>query len=276
MVQHVQQVTHTSARLGKAARLLAPPSLLCILIIAAGCGSGTKPVLTNGPLSGNWQLTLNRHANATPLTFSGFLLQSEKSLSGSLLLGDGCSGVGSVTGTVDGQSVLITVNELGQDLNLTGTIASDTGQISGEFSTLAGGCTQFASTGTWSAVAVKPLAGDFHGTLTSFNGTLDVTGKLEQGPNTGGSTATLSGTITATGTALCSYLTTATIKGVISGTTISLDFYDANGAIIGQMPSTLAPATVTPDGTSLSGGYSFSFQSGSCSGDIGTLQVTFP
>jgi hypothetical protein len=260
--------------------------LIGMLTAVTACGGGGTATPQAGPLSGNWQITLQRQINPIPaLTFTGFLLQASNSFSGNVILGTGCSGVGSIAGTVAGQNVSLTINDFGEDVSLTGTMPSSTGPMSGEFSSLAGGCTASANTGTWSAVLVTPLAGSFHGTFTSAasNGTLDVTGSLNQGPNTGSSTAALSGTIAAGGAArFCSYLSTATITGLISGTTVSLNLYGPDGsqiAQIGEIGNPVAPpttATVTPDGTSLSGTYLFPAISESCAEDQGTFELTFP
>jgi hypothetical protein len=260
--------------------------LIGTLLGGTACGGGGISTPQAGPLSGNWQISLQRQANPTPaLTFTGFLLQSSNSVSGNVILGNGCPGVGSIAGTVAGQNISLTIDDFGEDVSLNGTMPSGTGPISGGFSSLAGGCTASANTGTWSAILIPAIAGSFHGTFTSAesNGTLDVTGTLNQGPNTGSSTANLSGTIAAGGAAhFCSYLSTATITGLISGTTVSLNLYGPDGsqiAQIGEIGNPIAPstiATVTPDGTSLSGTYLFPAISKSCAEDQGTFELTFP
>src|SRR5215472_419887 len=141
----------------------------CVLLgiaFLAACGtSDPKPVPSS--LSGNWSITLNRHAATDPQTFSGFLLQSGTTLNGSVILGDGCSGVGPVTGTLDGQNLSMTINEFGQDISLAGSVPSGNGILSGAFSTLPGGCTGFPNTGTWVAQLIPTIGGTFHGTLVS-------------------------------------------------------------------------------------------------------------
>jgi len=250
--------------------------LLGVTIVAeVGCGGGSKPASATGLLEGNWQITLIPHGSTLQPVYTGFLLQKGPNVSGSVILGDGCSGVGTVTGKFDGQNVTLGIQEFGQDISLNGSMPSGSASLSGQYSTLAGACGG-NSTGTWTAVQVKPLAGAFHGTFTSLNATLTVTGTLTQGANIGASTATVSGNITATGTVICSYLTSASIRGVISGTVLNVDFYDSKGNIIGQIPTTAQPALLTPDGTSLSGSYSFGAISGSCFGDNGSVQLSFP
>jgi len=254
--------------------------LSCLSLTLVACGSGqSSPAPTSGSLSGNWLITLNRQANPQPLTYSGFLLQAGKSVTGSLILGGGCQGVGPVTGTLDGQNLQLDVNEFGQNLTLTGTFPADGSSdafVGGPFSTLNGGCTG-TSSGTWSAIRIAPLTGSFHGTLVSAasNGTVNVAGALTQGPNVGASNADFSGNMTTSSLPpFCSYVTTATITGTISGTTVSLDFFGPNGSQLNFVP---IAATVTPDGSSLTASqYSFQGISKSCTGDIGTLQLSFP
>jgi hypothetical protein len=266
--------------LERTVRLNATAFLLCILLMTTACGGGGGVVPTTGPLSGNWEITLNRHSNPVPLLYSGFLMQSGDSITGSVILGDGCSGVGPVTGTVNGQDLSLTIGEFGQDLSLTGKVptgaAPGSALITGEFSTLGGGCTSFPSTGVWSAVQVALLAGSFHGSLASSatpsNGTLNVTGTISQSANVGASNASLSGGMTAAGsTRFCPYLTTATITGLISGTSVLLTLYGPDGSVAGQIP-----ATVNTAGKLLNGTYSFPAISKSCGGDSGSVQLTFP
>jgi hypothetical protein len=271
--------------------------LLSTLIATTACGGGgSTTASSNGALSGNWQIALARQAVPTqPLTYTGFLTQSGDSVGGNLILGSGfigsgCSGVGPVTGTVNGQNLSLIIDEFGEDVSLTGTVPSTGAPMNGEFSFLAGGCNAFPGTGTWSAFQVPPINGTFHGTFTSTlpppnNGTFDVVGTLTQGPNTGGSTANLKGNISVVGTPhFCSYLSTATITGLISGTSVSLNLFGPDGSLITQIgqigqignPEVATQVTVTADASSLSGPYTFPAISASCNEDQGTFQVTFP
>jgi hypothetical protein len=271
--------------------------LLSTVIATLACGGGGTPASSSEPLSGNWQIILTRHAVPTqPLTFTGFLTQSGDSVSGNLILGSGfigsgCSGVGPVTGTVTGQNVSLNINQFGEDVSLVGTMpAGNAAPMNGAFSWLAGGCNAFPGTGTYSAFQVTPISGSFHGTFTSTlpppnNGTVNVVGTLTQGPNTGGSTANLTGSISVVGTPhFCSYLSTATVTGLISGTSVSLNLFGPDGSLIAQIgqigqignPQVTTEVTVTADATALSGPYTFPAISASCIGDQGTFQVTFP
>jgi hypothetical protein len=264
-------------------------TLLLGMFAATACGGGGSAVPQGGSsLSGNWQISLTRQATPNPvLVYTGFLLQSGNSIAGSLILGSLCSGVGPISGTVNGQNVSLVIDEFGQNISLTGAVPASSGApMGGQFSSVAGGCTASANTGTWSATQVVPIAGSFHGTFNSIvgNGSFNVNGTLSQGPNTGNSTATLSGTMSGTGAAgFCSYISSATVTGLISGTTVTLNLYGPDGAQfaqIGQLvdvPGNNPPVTVTPDGKLLAGQYLFPEPpSSTCPQDQGTFQLSFP
>jgi hypothetical protein len=266
-------MTNSSAQLGFKLRVAA---LLACLSVGLACGGGSGNSATTGELTGNWQITLQPHGLIQSFQYTGFLIQSNSSLSGSLILGEGCSGVGLVSGSVSGQNVTINISESGQDLNLTGSAPSNSSGGSGVFSTLSGACTTpYASTGNWSAILVPAVNGSFTGTFSSTvtgGTTTPVSGSLTQGPNSGSSTATLSGTMTATNSnaAFCPYLTTATITGTVSGESASLNVFGPNGFLITQIP-----ATLSADASSLTGTYLFESLSTACNGDQGTVQLKF-
>jgi hypothetical protein len=253
--------------------LLATAFVLIVLCTVMACGNSSSPKSNADSLSGNWEITLDRHASTVPLTFSGFLLQSGKTISGSLILGGNCQGVGPVKGTLDSQKLSLTISEFGQDVSLVGSAPSSSGFLAGDFSTLPGGCTAFPNTGTWSGQMIPTLGGSFHGTLTSTsNGTVNLTGTLAQGANTGDSNATLSGSVKATGSQqFCSYVTSASITGLVSGTAVTLNWFGPDG-----VQTTQINATASADGTSITGPYVFQTISNTCFGDQGTFQITFP
>jgi hypothetical protein len=281
-------------------RLPALIALVCCSAAATSCGGGSsKPSAST--LGGNWQITLVRHNSTEPWDFSGFLLQSGKAVSGSVILGAGTpcvSQTGPVTGSVDGSNVELTIGSLGQDFSLTGTMAPGSGgssSMSGQFSTLVGSCLGFSSAGSWTAVQVSPLSSPFHG---SFIGTIpgsttpisiDVSGNLTQGPNIGASNATLSGTFSASGAPqFCPYLTTGTLTGIISGTGVRLNIFAPDGTLVGQVPELQTkpgatpqpPATLTiaPDGIplKLKGGFSVESPSSDCPQLNGDAKLFFP
>ncbi|HZR57336.1 MAG TPA: hypothetical protein VFA74_10720 [Terriglobales bacterium] len=209
---------------------------------------------------------------------SGFLLQSGSSLSGNLLItgGQTCAGQGPVTGTANQSNVAFTMNIVGQTISMTATTAPD-GSMSGNYTIMAQGCGQ-SQTGTWTGVQIKPLTGNFQGTLCSVPkqncpaNPFSISGTLTQSANTGDTSAALSGTVTVTGS---SCLTTASITGAISGTAAVGNLFGTDGSQLGQFTWTLpSDANSTPSGI-----YSFVAHPGTpCSGgDHGTMgTVTLP
>lgn len=137
-------------------------------------------------------------------------------------------------------------------MNLTGTLGSNSTSMSGNYTILGTGCTStnlVPGSGTWSANLVSSLNGNIQGTLVSkTQGDFAMTGNVTQGPNTGISNATLSGTVNVPG--YC--IGTATISGAISGTSVIINLLSSNGTQIGQIA-----ATTSLDGTLLNGTYNF-------------------
>lgn len=272
----LQSIRSGKQRLSRWFFILLSGSSLVMVACGSGKGGGIATSTTN--VSGNWQFTFERVANPIPLGYSGFLLQAGNSISGALILGGDCLGVGSVTGTLNQQTLQLDINEFGQDLTLTGTVPSpltSSSLVGGQFSTLPGGCS-FQSTGTWSATLVPPLSGPFHGSFVSTeeNGTVNVTGTMTQGPNVGASNASLSGNMVTSGIPpFCSYITSATIVGVISGNTVNISIFGFNGSLVNVAPIV---GTLTNNGSVLTATYGFSAISKSCTGDAGTFQLSFP
>lgn len=271
---------------------------VCFLVGATACGGGGNSKPQNYGLAGNWQITLVRHNSTEPWNFSGFLVETGKSLSGSMILGAGvpCSTEsGPITGSIDGSSVKMTIDSLGQDFSLTGSATSASGgssTMSGQFSTLNGPCLGSSSTGNWSAVQVLPLASPFHGTASyvtqGLNGSpetvvINLSGTMAQGPNAGASNATLTGTFNAaSGPQFCPYLTTGSINGLVSGTGVRLTLFGPDGSIAGSVPvqNSPTPATLTlaPDGTpiQMDGIGGLLATSSTCTLQSITVQLLFP
>lgn len=230
-------------------------TLASLLIVSCGGGSGSNPDPSAALISGNWQMSLQKTGGTQPpRTQSGFLLQnSQNGLSGAMLLTDSpCSGLGNVSGSVNGSNINFTVSPTGISVQLTGTVASGNTAMSGDYAILSTGCTGSKSpseSGTWTASLVKPLSGTIQGTFISkFGPTYTLSGQVSQGQNSGTSNAPLSGSLVATGYAC---FTDANFTGLISGTAVLINFTDANSGIdLGQISG-----TVTTDGTSLTGTY---------------------
>jgi hypothetical protein len=224
------------------------------LLLTVGCGGGSSATLSPGPLSGNWQFTLPQaNANLLPRTQSGFLVQQKDALAGSMVVkASGCSGVGSVAGSVSGSNVaLVTTPPTGLSVNLTGTIGPDNASMSGNYTILINGCNGLGpTTGTFTASLVMPLKGSFQGTFTSSNTGVvtPISGQVTQQTNPVGlaSSAPVTGTLSAVN--YC--VSTASVSGFISGTDVALNLLAADGTQIGEVTG-----TASLDGTSVTGRY---------------------
>jgi hypothetical protein len=231
--------------------------LLALLVLVTACGSSdnksSSSVSTS--TSGNWQMSLQKsNTSLTPKTQSGFLVQTNDAISGSMIFIDApCSGVGNVNGTVTGSAVTLNVDSTGLAVILAGTIASGQTSMSGNYTILSTGCSGSSSApqmGTFTANMVSPLSGNITGTFLSSSGatTYAVTGQVTQGANAGDSTTPLAGTLSFTGFCYAS----ANIVGSISGTSVVMNLVNANGGQIGQVTG-----TSSLDGTLLSGKYQY-------------------
>ncbi len=229
----------------------------------AGCGGGSKnSVTTEGLLSGNWQMVLQKNTTVSRLP-SGFLLQVGNNLSGGVLLSSNCTGVGSAQGQVNGSKVSLNITLATQTVSLTGDAVADGSSMSGDYSLLAAGCGT-SEVGTWTATKIKSLNGNFQGTFIS-NATAglayDVALKITQGPNTGASNASLSGTITS---AKAPCFSSLSVSGLVSGTAAVFNLVASDGSAVGQYRT-----VVSSDGTTLTGTYEINGQPGGCSLDTG-------
>lgn len=250
--------------------------LLCSAMLLAGCGSNNNSNSSPsapGALSGNWQMSLLPTGKKLAKTQSGFLVQTGSTVTGSLMVLDSpCSGVGDVTGTIDSTGVSLTVNPTQLQVSLTGTVGSDQKSMSGDFTILQFGCSGTSSaplSGTWTANLVAPLNGKIQGTFTSQGVTYPVSGQISQGPNTGISTAALSGNITVSGYCFLG----AGFTGTVSGTALVLNLLNPDGSQAGQMTG-----ANSVDGTSISGKYSLTPPSNSpapCKGGEGGGTFSF-
>jgi hypothetical protein len=227
---------------------------LCLMFLTSCGGGGGSTGTPTGNFAGNWQISLQRDQSNTLKTESGFLVQSGDALSGNLLLtGDtNCAGVGAAQGQVSGSNVAINVSQIGQTVNLTGSLASS-GSASGSFSIFASPCGS-TQVGTWTASQVQTLAGSLQGTFTStspqFSGVIyQISGKVTEAPNTGESAANLSGSMTSTNAPCWS---SVSISGSISGTSVVFNLLSSEGVALGQFHG-----TATTDASTITGVYDF-------------------
>jgi hypothetical protein len=222
------------------------------LLILSACGGNSNSGNTTGNFAGNWQMALQRDQTTTLKTESGFIVQSGGNLGGNFLLNGStvCPGVGSAQGQVKGSNVSITVNQIGQTVNLTGVLDSS-GSLTGTYSILASPC-GINQVGSLTAMQVKTLAGTLQGTFTSNKtGGLvyQSSGKVAQAPNTGASAADLSGSMTSSNAPCFSELS---ISGSISGTSVVFNLLSTEGLALGQFHG-----TTTADATQITGIYDF-------------------
>lgn len=246
-----------------------------VLALASGCGGGSSPTPSPGALSGNWQMSMQKQdSTLSPKTQSGFLVETNNALSGSLILhATGCSGVGNVAGSVTGPNVALTVSLTGVTVNLTGTVGSGADNMTGSYTIISNGCSgpQTApEIGNWTANLVQPLNGNFQATFTSKKvGELPVTGKVSQAQAMG-SSAALAGNLSLSG--YC--FSNANIAGTISGTTVVMNLLSSDGTQIGEVSG-----ESSLDGKSVSGQYfvvpqGTSGQAPCVDGDSGTVTMS--
>jgi hypothetical protein len=247
---------------------------VALLFLLTSCGGGSNSQNAS-PLSGNWQISLQRSETNTIKMQTGFFLQSGPSLTGQVVLTQtGCAGVGNAVGQVSGLSVSINVSQTGQTVNLTGKSAIDGSNMNGDYSLLASGCGT-TQVGTWTATRVLPLNGNFTGIMASQKTPgvlLHFSGSVTQGANTGTSTATLSGSMTSTDAPPC--FNNVNLSGLVSGTSVVLNVLAQDGTTLGSYQG-----TGTTDMQTITGQYDFfNVQSdvlGDCGGgDFGTAVLT--
>jgi hypothetical protein len=238
---------------------------------ACGGGGGSSDPQQNALLSGNWQFTMApQRGNAGDATFNGglqggFFLQSNGSVTGQTvytitsstsITGPCNSGTAPVSVTLSGANVIITEVAGTQTFTLTGTLSSDGSTMTGTYTSTAGTAADGSACGyaesglSWSAVSVPPLTGSITGNFHSggsgdnsglLNQDFPVTGTLAQGPNTGASNATVTGTLSFVDslTGLSNYPCIpagyVSVNGQISGNTVILQLIDLNGANDGQI-----------------------------------------
>jgi hypothetical protein len=256
------------------------------LVMLSGCGgsssAGDPP--QGAQLAGNWQYTMQAPPDNSFVggLQGGLLLQSRGSVTGAAVFSIALpqppptppvvcsSGSAIVSGTISGQNVTLTAVAGNQTFTLTGALSTNNSTLTGTYSSSAGTAVDGSPCGTaqtglsWSAFVVPPLTGAFQGNFhstqsgTNFrNQDFAVSGVLTQGPNTGASNATVTGTllfqdpVTLANDYPC--MTQASVNGQISGNVVTLQMFASNGLNVGQIGGITASAPVTFDSTQ--GGY---------------------
>lgn len=188
-----------------------------LLFALVGCGGSpsSSPISKGGkPLDpqGNWLFTFNENPGTTsantvvlagqlfelnpPVVTSnalGSLLGDLQPCPGSYLLNGQVSGTNSISLTLTGDANE-TTNPPNINVSLTGTIAGDQQHMSGTYSTTVGGCV--SGSGTWTAVLLTPVTGNWSGTVSNSTANLSVTASLTENtdqtsPNMGQVTGTV-------------------------------------------------------------------------------------
>ena len=255
-------------------------AVMIIMALSACGGSGAASDVPQGAtLSGNWQFTMASPNAPTGTVYGlqgGFLLQANGSVTGQAVYSISnvqndqavvCnSGTATVSGSLSGQTVTLTVVAGTPSNNTTFALAGTLGSTAAG-PTLTGDPTKSSSTVvtpsgtpscdaaqpnlTWSAFFVPPLTGSITGSFHSAgppqnnsavgNQDFPVTGALTQGANIGASNATVTGTLTFMDpiTGLSNYpcipAGSVSVNGQISGNTVILQLIDLNGSNDGQI-----------------------------------------
>jgi hypothetical protein len=249
--------------------------ILWVLLVAgtlvlSACGGGSSSNSNNNvtplTLTGNWQFTVSSPPDGS---FSGgiqggFLLQGSNSATGAATYsvalpaqGGGnptvcSSGSAAMSGTLNGESVTLTATAGTQIFSFTGMLSLDGTTMLGTYTSTAGTAADGSPCGTaqtglqWTAVMVPPLFGSFQGSFHSTGGAAGlnnqdflVSGVLLQGPNTGASSATVTGSvgfadpITLQPDYPCA--AAATLTGTISGNSVTLQMTGVDGSNLGQI-----------------------------------------
>ena len=275
-------------------RSLLPLVLGGLIVVSACNGRSSSQPQSSGQIAGNWQFRL---AAPSDNSFQGgmqggFLQQNNSSVTGAVVytillpaLQPGgsatiCnSGSAPVTGTVNSQTVNLTVVAGPQTFTLTGSLSADGLTMLGTYTSTDGQGCGTAQTGLqWSATSVPTLTGTIQGNFHSVSNPnlrdqdFLVSGSLTQGTNIGASSATVTGTLNFQGYPC---LTSAYVNGQISGNSVILQLIASNGLNVGQIgapvgvsnpsPAPVAVAT-SAAGAVLQGTNGYGVSTGACPG----------
>jgi len=290
-LQHRERVTRVSGPLWDVSRgwqggLLTV--LLAGILLLSGCGTSSSSSAGNAPLSGNWQFTT--FASPSDNSFSGglqggFLLQKGNTVEGQIVYSissptavqNPCSGgAAAITGTVNGLKVSLVATGGSQSFKLDGTLSQDAKTMSGTYSSTDGQGCGSAQTGLqWTAILVAPISGPIQGSFHSTgqgnqtrltNQDFLVTGLLQQGPNIGAGSATVTGSLNFQGYPC---LSSASVSGQISGNSVVLQIIGSNGLNAGKIggpPLNSVLVSSSSSGYFLQGSNGYSVTTKACPG----------
>jgi len=155
-----EECTVTGPPGGEASKLpkgLIAKTICAVVVLAAflpaGCGSGS-----NGAMSGTWTFALAVPATVTatnPVIFAtADLKQSGNQFSGpATVTGEptGCGSNANVTGTVQGNNLILQIADEGVVITLTGVADQTFTSASGTYEVISGSCVQNGDAGGWTA-----------------------------------------------------------------------------------------------------------------------------
>jgi len=222
--------------------------------------------MSNATVAGSWHESLTSTGSGRKSTVDLYILQNGTTLSSSrVALGATCSSNGTMSGSVSGDDVAMTITGInGDTINVTGTVSENSSSMSGSYTIKTSGCDLSDDMGTLSATLIPPVqSSSWSGTITSTRyppNTDTFTANIRE-DNSGG----LSGKLSFTGPYCSSVLTpSVSISGSQTGALIGFSDTEADG--IGIFGAINASAK------SISGLYGVS----DCSGDNGTFTMNRP
>jgi hypothetical protein len=239
------------------------------LVGCGGSGSNGNGVTTNAQLNGSWHVTLTSTASNSSSTLDVFIVQNGATLSSDkVALGSTCSSVGTMSGSVSGNQVNMTVtgNE-GDIVSITGTTSAETA-FSGSYTTKTSGCSVPDDMGTLSAALIPSVqSASWTGSTDSTQyvpGNTTFTANLAEDAS-GNITGVLTFTGASGSSSSCGYLGgTPSVTGTQTGAQVSLSDNQADGlGVFGTLDS---------GAKNFSGSYGVSI----CNGDDGTFTMSRP
>jgi len=236
---------------------------ISLVLLAVGCGGGGSSSQSAAVLNlaGTWQASTNSKLGFNTF-LAGTLTQTGTQISGTLTIGDSpCATSGTLSGSVSGSTVTLSLMEGSQSVSLTGTVTPDGNSITGTYQAQSGGCTN-GDSGTFTATRVTStvlnLAGNWEASTDSVLGfSTFLSGTFTQTGNQISGTMSISGSPCAV---------SGILSGTVTGTSVTL-------TLIEGLQSVSLIGTAAPDGNSITGTYQA--PAGGClNGDSGTFTAT--
>ena len=212
-------------------------SVFSACLLLTGCGSGILPaVFSNASaITGNWQLSSTDPVAAMLPALSGQLTGSNSAVSGTVHSNSAAACVAPTTiiqlkGYAGADNLVTLAGDLaGGTLTISGTLSADGKTLTDASYIVSGGTCAFSAAVQATAQSYSPLAGNYAGIFTDFNGhTLNFNVQLSQSltPNADGNFP-LSGSSTLTDNICYTGLINIT-NGLVTGDSFSFDYTDPN------------------------------------------------